>query len=423
LFNVHIKGKNMIQHFYVTVVLLLLAWISFVPVTIQQGLNVFFNITLVGVFFVILAHKRKSMFQFDDLPLWLFITAISVNILFAQYKSIAFTVWLNIVIPMIVIYYLIAKGFFTEKNFSILLKAICISSILVSLYGLYEIIFAFNHIHEYFIKNYFYIGYSIGAARPVSTQFHPAILGGYLLAASPFCAILFKRNDKFFKILGAIGLILNVTIALSVRSRGVFLGLLAAFACYSILQKRYFILAVFVIVVLISMTICSYGPYPMNKFGFKEMLFGPSAIFSEYRFIRGAMTKQMLIDHPFVGLGFCHFRINFYNYCPLRYRPLPEFTIADNMYLTILAETGLIGFIGFFILIFSIFTKIKQSLKRLKNCGQQRRELIFMVSGFVSLLIHMMSYELFYWSNMYIFFCMFISLLKIYMRPKCILAD
>ncbi len=59
------------------------------------------------------------------------------------------------------------------------------------------------------------------------------------------------------------------------------------------------------------------------------------------------MTFNMLKDHPFFGVGFKNFRVKFNRYKIDKNENTPmEFRIPDNMYLTLLAETGVVGFSG-----------------------------------------------------------------------------
>ena len=118
------------------------------------------------------------------------------------------------------------------------------------------------------------------------------------------------------------------------------------------------------------------------------------SIISPYRLTRVKMTFKILKDHPLFGIGFNHFRIRFNEYCPPedRGRELYEFMIPDNMYLTFLAETGLLGASGFLVFIFLLF---KRGFKR-----------IIPISSLAGLLVNMGAYELFYWYNPYMFFCL-----------------
>lgn len=391
----------------------LFAWISFFPEPIQGKYRFYAHGFIVLAFLILFAGKRLSLFKLSDCPLWVFLIAISINVFFAQQKNTAFKTYLDLAVPLFYIYYLMSKDSSYGKNFDLLSKTVCICSILVSLGGILESIFAYNPIYEHFIENPFYKRYISGfVVRPMSTQFNPVVLGTYLLGCLPFNFILFKQNKAFFRLLGGLGIALNIVIIILTFSRGVFLGLITAITFYFLIQKKYRSLVIFFIILLLFILLCSYLPYPFNRFGEGQMRVENRGIFSDYRFTRCAMAWRIIREHPLVGLGFQHFRIRFYEYFPLKFSVPYEFMIADNMYLTILAETGIIGFAGFLIFILSILIRGFKQLIKLKYISGDRQRLILIFSAFLGLLVNAGAYEIFYWSNPYIFFCILAGLIK-----------
>lgn len=245
----------------------------------------------------------------------------------------------------------------------------------------------------------------------MSTQFNPVALGTYLLASLPFNFLLLKQYKTFFRSLGAIGMFLNTVVIILTFSRGVFLGLLASIVIYLFLQKKYRLLILFFTALFILITFCSFLPYPFSRFGINWLGMQNRGILSGYRFDRCIMALRIIRTHPFVGLGFQHFRIRFYEYYPSQDIVPYEFMIADNMYLTILAETGTIGLAGFLIFIFSFLKKARQRLGILTNLPHRREQLLIILSAFIGLLVNMGAYELFYWPNQYMCFCILIGCL------------
>jgi O-antigen ligase len=79
--------------------------------------------------------------------------------------------------------------------------------------------------------------------------------------------------------------------------------------------------------------------------------------------------------------------------------------IADNMYLTLIAETGMLGFLSFLIFSFSFLKKGWEQLKILNSNSNGRWELLVSLMAFIGLLVNMGGYELFYWPNQYLLFC------------------
>ena len=97
--------------------------------------------------------------------------------------------------------------------------------------------------------------------------------------------------------------------------------------------------------------------------------------------------------------------MRFYEYYAGTGRELYEFMIPDNMYLTFLAETGIIGTSGFLIFIFFL---LKRGFKSFKESVDENKKEILLIclSALIGLLVNMGAYELFYWNNPYILFCL-----------------
>lgn len=310
---------------------------------------------------------------------------------------------------MFFIYYLCAIGFQSKKNFLFFSKLVCVSSILVSLLAVVEIVFKFNPIYEFLLNNPYYQRYTIGFVRPVSTQFNPAPLGTYLLASIPFNFIVFKNSLKM-KWIGFFGILLNSVILLLTFSRGVFIGFIFMILIFLLFRKRFKLAAVFLIILTFLSLSASFLPYPVNRFG-ANFLFGGKnrGVISQYRVDRCKMTADIIKKYPLTGIGFTHFRKRFKEFYPHKNKPGYEFMIADNMYLTILAETGAIGFLGFFLFFIST---LKKCLKYLKEKDSLLKENLFIFMIFLAIaaiLINMAAYELFYWPNQYLFLCILIG--------------
>jgi O-antigen ligase len=390
---------------------ILIIWISFFPQPLQEKYHLYTNISLILIFLILFVRNRFVLLKPTDYSLWVFLLAISINVFFAQQKNIALKTYLDLAIAMFIIYYLVSEDFFSEKSFNLLVKTICISSIIVSLGAVLEFLFAYNPIYENVIENPYYKRYISGFVRTMSTQFHPVVLGSYLLGSLPFNFKLFKQNNPYLRLLGSLGIVLNIIVIILTFSRGVILGLIAAVMFYLIMQKKFRSIVIFFVILVFSILLCSYLPYPVNRFGKGQMIIENRGILSGYRFTRCAMTLRIIKEHPLVGLGFQHFRIRFYEYFPSNYNVPYEFMIPDNMYLTFLAETGIIGTLGFFILIFSLLKKASLHLKRIED-DNRRLMLLMPMSALIGLLVNMAAYELFYWATPYMLFCIICTLLK-----------
>jgi O-antigen ligase len=394
------------------IIVSLLFWISFFPEPLQIKYGLWTKIILISITLFSLIKNRHNLFcSKKHLPLLILLALFLPSIFSAQNKLVAAETYSDIAVPLFSLYVLSEALFREEKNLFVLAKTICLFSVIVALWGILDILLGKNILYEYLMKNQYYCRYVAGTSlrRPISTQFNPVALGSYLLASLPFNFLLFKQNKGLFNLLGLLGMVLNTIIVILTFSRGVFLGLIALISFYLFNQKKYRLMGLFFIILFLSIFICTRLPYPFNRLGIDWLGTKNRGILSSYRFDRCIMTKRIIKEHPLVGLGFQHFRIKFYEYYPARDIVPYEVMIADNMYLTILAETGLIGFSGFLIFMLSFLRKFWQQLGILRDNAYRREQLLLILSAFVALLVNMGAYELFYWPNQYMFFCILIG--------------
>ena len=387
------------------------AWVSLFPEPVQEHYQLFTKLFL-GAFFLFLFLKdrnKKIFFKRQDLPLWLFVVCISGGIIFAQDKQIAIKTYLHVSLTLVFLYYLTGRVFSSHANIQRIAKIICIFSTAVAVFAIIEWASGKNFIYEYILYNPFYQRYiNLDMVRPMSTQFNPAVLGSFLLGCLPFGFILIKEKSSFFRVLGVLAIILNIGVIMLSGSRGVFLGMVFLFLFYLWIKKRAIVSVLLLGFILIIVAISSwqFNANTFYRFGFKRLIKGSEdSIFSPYRTQRFLMSLSMLKESPFFGIGLKHFRIEFDNYIPDNYhKTVHELKIADNMYLTLLAETGLIGLSGFILFIFYL---LRRGLKAFYVSVDSRRRDVLLVamSALIGLLVNMGGYELFYWHNPFSLFC------------------
>ncbi len=401
-------------------------WISFFPTPLQEKFINAGRIFMALAFLAMIARRIKlikSIFTLKDIPVLIFIAVLSLNIFSAEFSAVSFQAYLNLAIPMFFIYYLTKEGISRGNNFTYLAGVIALTSIFIAMLGVFESLFAFNPLYEHFIENPFYRRYITGFVRPMSTQMHTVPLGTYLLGCLPFNFILFKQKRQLFRLLGGIGIILNVTVIILTFSRGVFFGLTAMIVFYLLVQGNDRKALICLAGILIFVLGCAYLPYPFSRFSPEGILFDDGGVFSSYLSDRWSIVKNMLDIHPLTGVGLQHFRIHFDNFftgtvkVPFELHSpgllsVPfEFKVADNMYQTLLAETGLIGFLGFIAL--ALYFLIS-GYKKGRSPGyplKRRRQLFTVLAAFFGFLVNMAAYDLFYWPGQYIFFCIIIGIL------------
>jgi O-antigen ligase len=234
----------------------------------------------------------------------------------------------------------------------------------------------------------------------MSTQYNPAALGSFLLGCLPFFGFLVLRKGRR-SWLALAGFAACLSVLIWTFSRGVFLGLIAAVFFFCLMSGRKRLLAGFLLGVCCLVAVFSFSSnLNLNRFGFSRFIAGSQdSVFSPYRMTRLQITGAMVKDHPFTGIGLNNFRVRFADYQPSAARESYEFMIADNMYLTLAAEAGLPCLAAFLLFIAMLFRG---------HPGATRRSVaaLLPMTALVGLLVNMGAYELFYWNNIFMLFCL-----------------
>ena len=383
-------------------------WVSFFPAPIQNFYWLYVIIFL-GIFLLILIllkEFRRSIFSFKDWPLWLFSACLWAGTVNALDKNIAYREYFGIIFILIPLYYIGKALLATEKDVNKVSVIICCGSLSVAFIGLLELYFGKNILYENFIYNYYYQRY-LFIGRPMSTQLNPVILGTFLLGCFPFGFILLKNKSVYLRLLAEAALLVSIFVIIATFSRGVFLGFISMIIFYLWQKNKKKLLKAFVVLSVGIVIFCSFQENDnVKRFGFQRLIAGSAdSVFSQYRSERIKMAFKMLRDHPFSGVGLNHFRIRFGEYCNQDdIKEIDEFRIPDNMYLTFLAETGLIGMFGF--LLFIVFL-LKAGLEKIKKRPIDTRQIsLVSLAALVGLLVNMGAYDLFYWKNPLMLFCL-----------------
>ena len=379
------------------------------------------------LFLLILALNKKYRALFFPRRPWLagiFVLSLFAGVINAIDRGAALRSYLLIASTFFILF-LVGRAVFSNALDK---YRICITisscALIVALLGLAEFYFSRNILYEYFVENPYYSRYSNSySLRLMSTQLNPAILGSYLLGCLPFSFYLIRRatfgagartNHRkrvifWDRLLGFASLSLSVIVMIMTYSRGVFLALVAMilFYLWLIHKKRIFVSFLIGTIFFIWFASLQEG-HTFRRLGFQRMIIGSGdSALSDYRIQRLEMTGNVIRSHPFFGVGFNNFRSRFDEFCggQLCRETSEEFRIPDNMYLTLFSETGIIGASGILFFIFNLFFRGTRGLKKVMD-PENREALIVSLSAFFGILVHMAAYDLFYWSNPYMIFCL-----------------
>ncbi len=264
---------------------------------------------------------------------------------------------------------------------------------LVALGGLLEVVTGTNPLYEASADNPYYAMYR-AERRAISTQFNPAPLGSFLVMAWPFAAWLGASHERRFRLPGLAALALIVPATLLTYSRGALLGLVLSVALALLLARRQRQLLALAGLAAIVVLLASHLPYPFNKYGSQGFLEG-GGVTSVKRLSRLEMTGAILADRPLTGLGFHGSRNEFDRYYPPQ-RPSwgKGGRVLDNAYLTVLAETGLLGSMALAAFLFVELARGALAWRRSRG-GFLGAGL----TGACGILVTAAGYDLVYWSG------------------------
>ena len=390
----------------------LFLWISFFAAILAdksaQGRFIFIFILfiLLSVSLVLNKNYYKSIVNKTEVPFYIFLLTMLGGLIAVKEPPVAYGIFWSFIFPAIPVLFFFSKIGFQNKYGIVLIRSICLMALLVFIFGIIEFTAKQNLIHTGLFNPYYYD--LLRGRRMMSLHIHPAPLGTYFVAVLPLAvALILKEKKAFLKLLAAsytvfisIGIILTF-------SRGALLGAFAGMFTMVIIlsshKKRVFIslLALLFIVIIASSSLLFYrGYFQFERYSWINLSTGDSHL---RKLLRIIMTGQIFKAHPFFGVGFGHFRVLFDYYLP---KPLkswlfdskkPDEYVADCMFLTILAETGLVGFIGFCLFVVSLFKRIWVSLKRTLD-HENKLLLACFLSGLIGIMGTFLTYDVLYWT-------------------------
>ena len=391
------KMPEMSVSSYFWFIIILFGWIALLPPPLQGQFDLFIKTFLFIFLFIVMptGKQAKALFSLQDWPVWLFLICMCSGIISARDRNVALMTFIYLFTNMFFLFY-IGKAIFCSDGYQkFIFMIITVLSGLVALLGIVEVFLG----HIYKIS---------GLLFPKATQLHQTPLATYLLLTLPFAFYFLRQKNRRVKIFAASVIILEILCLLLTFSHRAIIGLIAMLIFYLCAQREYKKIFVIFLTVIVLMSMANFLPFPAHLLNLKSFGGAMAEIFSEFRMTRVGMSLAMFKNNPIFGVGFENFRVLFDRYYPVKNQILHipfDKKIVDNMYFTLLAEAGIVGFAGFFILISFIFKRGLSRLKELK-VGNEKTTMLILMSALIALLIDMNGYELLYWNNPYMFFCL-----------------
>ena len=375
-----------------------MCWISFFPQPIQEMAGSWPAVAVAALVLSlsIWGRARRTLVSFQDIFVFLFVASLLPGLLVAYDLALACKTWYVVSICLVTFYFTGKYCIIRIPSFRPVAVVFSSCSLVLSVWAVIEIFTGSDVLYKGILYNPFYMRYVTGLVRPMAALYNPAVLATYLVAALPFSAYLLKVPGKGDRTLGFLATVFAAAVVVSTLCRSSFAGLLAAALVYFVLKQRYLSLIKFSAGILAALVLFFFLPYPFSRLSIQGLVFDATAVVSDYRLDRIGMALAMLKDSSFAGVGLNNFRVLFDAYSVFisgTVRPPvynPEVNVADNMYVTLLAEAGLIGLFAFLVFVFVLISRVWKL-----ETGVSR----VLIMSMTAFLVSIVGYDALYWQT------------------------
>jgi len=365
--------------------------IAFIPTILAAGL---IGLVWIGVVLNASVGKLscKGAFIKGKAALVYTIIIISGGILsFAIADSIPIAMIYTLFISVVFLFIILVKTKIALKS---ILLAAAVAALGTALIGIYQ--YLTGNIEVGWIDSEMFEG----MVRIYSTFENPNVYGEYLLFTIPLGVVLFFSSKRWlYKVLWAGATLLMVVAMLLTMSRGCWIGLAAGIFIYFVIADRRFLWLFFAAVIVMPFILPESIMVRLLSIGNLE---DSSSLYRLYIWLG---TFSMLKDYWLtgVGLGTKAFSgvYSAYAYNGI-IAPHPH-----NMYLNIISETGIAGFIGF---IWVAVVGLKNSISTAFSGGSFKKHMgAGLTAAFVGIFVQGIFDNVFYNYRIVLVFWMFIA--------------
>ena len=311
----------------------------------------------------------------SDLGLIFLLSSFGLSTLFTDHhlSSLAgFSVFL-----LQVLLYLIIRSYIKDQaqNFSII-RYLLFTSLIVSTIGIVQYYFA-SHMPPNWVDQHLYNNIP---NRAFSTLYNPNVLGSYLIMVISIAMSGFQSSDKKYgRVVNSVILVAAYLCMLLTFSRGAWLGLaISVLIIFVFSKEKPYILAIMGITFMLAIPQISII---MNRINIGILADDSS---NTYRHYLWTLAIKIFKENPVFGTGISTFGFSLPSHSNAVGYLVSH---AHNIYLNVLAETGLLGFIAFFGYI-GIAMYVSFKLFRQSRCRQTRNLSLGVMASFVGLLVH-----------------------------------
>lgn len=320
---------------------------------------------------VVASHKTRHIETF--LLLYLFMVFASLFV--ASDKDRA-TVEILDLVKDISILYCIVFALQRFESWKIAVWVVILSTAALCLLGVYQITThnydqTFMGLASIQMEQVFGDSYTPRLSGPINA---PNLWGQVLVAVVPLVVYrFFDERLKWVKFLSVAILGLLLTVIFNTYSRGAYVGLVVIIALI-VLERRLNLSVIFASLGLIGILMIFLPSNYVARFQTLTLL-SPTTqngIYQDSSFLGRSSEVltglRMFSENPFLGVGAGNYYNNYQKYAQLvglEFRNEPR--EAHSLYAQLLAETGIMGTVAFFGIIFSLFSALTKSINAIKH--------------------------------------------------------
>jgi len=466
---IYILGFSILYILYYTIIktnifnVLIYVIVFFLPFTDTLVFNVGFplkiyeiaGVFLIAVVFSEFLTKRKFILDYRNNTIWKILIFIYIYFLcgiFSFYNLsnfVSFPSWADgrhapYICFITKFLYLILNFFIlialytylkSLKKLKKIVKILLVTSSIVSLYGIYLAICSFLGIEYFHLPGTLHskeitIG-TLFNVRRNSTFSEGNFFAGFLICITPFSISQFyisKTNRVFSKPIILLILIIQILGLFSSFSTLGYLSLVIILGLFffkkrkivlskSLIKKIAFIIFVFLFLfyffsndVVQSIIVSKFFSY-----------YGSYQSYSLYDRLNQTLTAlNIFVHYPIFGVGPTNYGFYFHQYSvDKKFSQGQMKHISNNIYAELLAETGIIGFTAFLILVFSIYLNLRRAYFKIRYNYRDIDNKMLILGAYISFFIIAFTFFAFPTFTMtihWVMFAIFISIPKIIKR-------
>lgn len=371
----NIIKSNLISNLLWASILLLVFARPFISEEAFPHLDLYYRSILLFIFLISLLSS-KYIFRNNPLnyPIFFLLTSWGISIFYSIDRYTSFQELPKLLSSIIIFYLIVSQK--EKARIKSLVTTMIIAAFLVSLYGIYQYFFGFEHTLEYLkntgkdilIQSQYARDILLGK-RIISSFFSPSMLAGYLITVIPLTAGFLIDNwiKKKVLILTVISLSIMFIALVLTKSMGGYLALFFTLIIFFILvvkhsnmPKHILSCRIYPTAIIILVIIILTGSFILiNRAERLIDLTNPQNSITQ-RLNYGQATVRIIKDFPITGVGLGNFGKVYFRY---KTPNALDSNFSHNSFLQIWAESGMLGIAVFFWIIFLFFKLAGNCLK------------------------------------------------------------